>query len=621
MQKTITAPITIGKGSPAFKVLVRTVSLTCCFCLYACAGGQGGSPPPPPPPAITIKSIATFYPGNNSLDGTYAIAGQGSFTLLVNGIGFTESSVVAWNGHSLPTQFGDSTDLAASVSSSLISAPGKATITVNDPGASSNLVVLAIASPAAATAGVVALVTAATDGTPANGDSLVAPSISATGRYVAFQSNATNLAPGPASGYQEIYERDTCIGELVGCTPNTIRITVTYDGLPADFHSRASAISADGRYVAFDSQATNIIPGSGVCGGISNCVFVRDTCIGVRTGCVPATFAVSVDAQGRTAPGSGPQMTPDARFISFGSSASALGLGTATVGDVFVRDTCIGVASGCTPSTIWISMPSDGSQGDQNSELQAISSSGRFAGFLSWADNMVANETVAPEMFWRDTCLGAGPGCTTSTVRVDVSTSGAPADQPAVFGPFPAISADGRLVAFGSGASNLVSPSFCTQKYGCGNVYVRDTCTGTSSGCAPSTSLVSIGNDGAIGNCYQGGSPGNLTNVSLSADGRFVAFGSISTNLTPDDNYPACGWEDIFVRDTCFGASDNCAPSSVRVSVANTTNPGISANDLSVGNAMTADGHYAVFISAATNLLSGVLGNGHSMVYLAKTGF
>lgn len=590
--------------------------------LSGCTGGSGGGGNPPPP-TVTIKSISTFYANNTPLSLAFAIAGQAGFTLLVNGTGFTNSAVVEWNGNPLPTMFGDSTDLAATVSDSLIAQPGKATITVSESGAKSNTVVLSIASPAAATAGVIALISVAPDGSPANGDSLVPPSISATGRYVAFQSNATNLVAGPASGFQEIYERDTCMGAPAGCTPSTVRITVTYNGAVVNGHSRDSAISADGRYVAFDSSATNILANSSVCGqqaGLA-CVFLRDTCIGAPSGCTPATFAVSVDVQGGIAPGGGPQMTPDARFVSFGSSSSALGLGTGTVGDVFLRDTCIGVASGCNPSSTQVSLSSSGSEGNANSQLQAISAVGRYVSYLSWATNMVPNATVVPGWFWRDTCLGVPSGCSPSTSRVDESTSGQQANQPASFGPFPAITADGRLVAFGSGATNLVATNSCTSTNGCGNVYVRDTCTGAIAGCTPGTSLVSLANDGSVGNCFGGGSPANQTSVFISADGRFVSFGAISTNLTPDDTIPACSGEDIFVRDTCFAVASGCVPSTVRVSVANSPNPGTSGNAINVGNAMSADGHYVVFISAATNFLPSVTGNGHAMVYLAKTGF
>ncbi len=314
-------------------------------------------------------------------------------------------------------------------------------------------------------------------------------------------------------------------------------------------------------------------------------------------------------------------MSQDGRFVAFQSAASNLVTGV-NGGQSYVRDTCNGAPSGCIPSTMLASVSTSGVEGNQNSNTQAISGTGEFVVFLSYATNMVPNETTTPGWFWRDTCLGGQSGCSPSTIRADVSTSGTQPNQAAFSASLPAITPDGRLEAFGSGATNLVAANFCTNANGCGNVFVRDTCTGAAPNCAPSTSLVSVGNDGSIGNCFDGGSPGNLTNVSISSDGRFVSFGSISTNLTPDDTLPACGGEDIFVRDTCFGVASGCVPSTVRVSVPALSVPNVGqANGISVGNAMSADGHYVVFISTATNMLPGVTGNGHAMVFLAKTGF
>jgi hypothetical protein len=590
----------------------------------AVAGGGAGAPASPSE-SIAIQSVSTLYPDKPALNLPYAIAGQGAFTLLVNGTGFASSSVVQWNGSSQPTTFGDGSDLAASVSSALIAIPGKATITIKDTasGAASSPLIFGIASPAAATAGVIALITIATDGSPANGDSLVAPSISETGRYVAFQSNAKNLVPGPASGYQEIYERDTCVGASRECNPATIRITATYDGSPVNAHSRASAISANGRYVAFDSQATNLLPNTDSCGGLSSCVFLRDTCVGALTGCSPSTSLISLTTSGAAAGGGAPSVSSDGRFVDFASQSANLTTNKPTSqGDVFLRDTCHGAPSGCTPSTMIVSLSPASSQGDAASNFPPASDpSGRYVAFASYATNLAPGETAVPGIFLRDTCVGTN-GCRPTTWRLDVGANGSQPDRAAVTA-IPALSRHGRFAAFASTATNLVANSPCASANACGggNVYVRDTCFATASSCAPSTELVSVGNDGSVGNCYGGGAPGNQTNVFISADGRFASFGSISTNLTPDDGYPACGWEDIFVRDTCANTPNSCTPSTVRVSVANLPNPGISASAISVANAMSADGHYVVFISAATNLLPGIARNGHAMVYLAKTGF
>src|SRR5215469_15940434 len=80
---------------------------------------------------------------------------------------------------------------------------------------------------------------------------------------------------------------------------------------------------------------------------------------------------------------------------------------------------------------------------------------------------------------------------------------------------------------------------------------MRKTCVTGFSGCTPSTTLVSFSNDGSIANA-------GSNNVSISADGRFIAFGSLASNLVPGDNFEPWAWKDIFVRDTCYGAPNRC---------------------------------------------------------------
>jgi archaellum component FlaF (FlaF/FlaG flagellin family) len=110
--------------------------------------------------------------------------------------------------------------------------------------------------------GVIQLVSAAPDGTPGNGHTYTPPCVSTDGRYVAFQSDSTNLVPGSGSGFTDIYIHDTCLGAQAGCTPATTRVSVANDGSLPNGNSRSPAISANGRYVAFDSSATNLFPGS-----------------------------------------------------------------------------------------------------------------------------------------------------------------------------------------------------------------------------------------------------------------------------------------------------------------------------------------------------------------------
>jgi len=107
----------------------------------------------------------------------------------------------------------------------------------------------------------------------------------------------------------------------------------------------------------------------------------------------------------------------------------------------------------------------------------------------------------------------------------------------------------------------------------------------------------------------------------MTPNGRFFAFDSLASNLVPGDTFPPGGFKDVFVRDTCYGVVSGCTTSTVRVSVTNTPNPETQADSTSGFPAISADGRYVVFLSQATNLAPGVTGNGHTMVYLAKTGF
>jgi trimeric autotransporter adhesin len=581
------------------------------FCVLAgCGGGgtgsQGGSPPPPKITLTDVGPLNSAYAG-----GTWVVAGGPSFTLLASGSGFTSTSEIQWNGQTLATMFGSDTNLSATVPDTLVANPGTASIAVSDSssGVTSNALPFGIASPATKTAGVIQMITVAPDGSPANSDSLVAPSISTTGRYVAFQSNATNLVAGVSSSYEDIFERDTCIGAPSGCTPSTILISSTYDGSPVDGQSRDSAISGNGRYVSFDSSADNILPNTSIC-PISACVFLRDTCIGAPSGCAPTTTLISIAMDGTTADGGNPAITPDARYVTFESSSPDVADGNpGGYQNIFERDTCIGAPAGCTSGTVLISQSSSGVVGNENSHPSSVSSDGRFVAFQSYSTNLVPNDTsVWSDIFVRDTCIGAPVSCIPSTTRESVSTDGTQENNGLDYEVVPSISSDGRLVAWASTATNMVAQNV----NGHSDIYLRDTCTGAPVGCTPTTSLASLGNDGSIPNFGQ-------NNQSMSADGRFVAFASLASNLVPGDTVTPGTWKDIFVRDTCFGASAGCKPSTVRVSVAITPydTQSNAINDLP---RISGDGHYIVFMSAATNYLSDG-GNGHEMVYLAKTGF
>ena len=539
-------------------------------------GGGGGNT------TLTLTNATPYQvPGGIN----WVVAGVGGFSLLTNGTGFTSTSVVEWNGSPLPTQFGTSINLAATVSSTLVATPGTVSITIYDSstGTSSGSLSFGIASAAAATAGVVQMITVAPDGTPANGNVYVKPSISSTGRYIAFQSDATNLGAGVAGSWAQIYERDTCIGAPSGCVPSTIPITITYDGSAPSQNSRTSSISGDGRYVTFDSSAGNILANSAICSAFSGdaCVYVRDTCIGASSNCQPSTRLVSSTVSDNPADGGSPSISFDGRFVGYNSTGTSPG-----INNIYLNDTCTGAAANCTPVTTLCSQSTSEVQGNQNSYSSAVSTGGRFVIFESYSTNLIPNDTdIYPDIFLRDTCIGAASSCVPSTTIESLGLDGAFGNDGLDFEVVPSVSSTGRYLAFASNSTNMVA-----QNVTVGSIYERDTCFGAAAGCVPTTSLVSVGNDGSLPN-------GGTNNQSMSADGRYIAFASLSSNLVPGDTFPVNGWKDIFVRDTCVGAPTGCAPSTVRVSVANQPPNITESNGIADYPQISADGHYVVFMS------------------------
>jgi len=387
------------------------------------------------------------------------------------------------------------------------------------------------------------------------------PSISADGRFVAFSSLASNIVPGDTNNTYDIFVRDLS-------TNTTTRVSVDSAGNQANRHSDGASISADGRFVAFNSDASNIVPGDT---NDAFDIFVRDRLTNTTT-------RVSVDSAGNQANriSRSPSISADGRFVAFNSDASNIVPGdTNGDSDIFVRDTV-------TNTTTRVSVDSAGNQGNSRSFITSISADGRFVAFISDASNLVPGDTNGDsDIFVRDTV-------TNTTTRVSVDSAGNQADD---FSYNPSFSADGRFVAFTSFASNIV-PGNTNRS---GDIVVRDRLTNT-------TTLVSLDSAGNPGN-LQSGTP------SISADGRFVAFTSFASNLVPGDTNRERGGDtnreidivgrDIFVRDTLTNTT-------TRVSVDSAGNQG---NSDSSSPSISADGQFVAFNSKASNLVPGDTNN------------
>jgi hypothetical protein len=200
---------------------------------------------------------------------------------------------------------------------------------------------------------------------------LTHPTISPDGRFVTF--NASD---------HEVGLYDSCQGGPASCSPSTTMVSVASDGSSSDADSFGGIASLGGRYVAFLSRATNLVPGISVPGVLR--IYLRDMCTGASSGCTPTTTSVSVAGDGTFA--DDPSISADGRYIVFASGATDLVPGdTNGASDIFVRDTCVGVPSGCIPSTVRVSVALDGAQGNSDSGRPVISADGRFVVFISAA--------------------------------------------------------------------------------------------------------------------------------------------------------------------------------------------------------------------------------------------
>ena len=325
------------------------------------------------------------------------------------------------------------------------------------------------------------------------------PAISANGRYVAFQSFATNLVHGDTNGRADIFVRDL----RTGATRLVSRPNGRAAGL-GNGNSLDPAISANGRFVAFQSFASNLVGGDG--NGRAD-VFVRD----VRTG---RTRLVSSRSHRPGVPGDGeadnPSISKRGRYVAFESTAGNLVHGDDNhAEDVFVHD----LHSGST-RLVSRARRGESSTGNGPSYMASISGDGRIVAFASRARNLVPRDNDgAEDVFVRDMFTGA---MKLISGRIRSGRATVARSNRTIY---PSISASGRYVAFHSDR-NDISPG---DSNAIGDVFVRDRQTGV-------TTLVSRpnGSGTALGNDYSGG-------PSISADGRFVAFASIATNLVEGD--------------------------------------------------------------------------------------
>jgi Tol biopolymer transport system component len=381
----------------------------------------------------------------------------------------------------------------------------------------------------------------------------VSPSISDSGRYVAFASISRNLAQGDISidtneAFYDIFVTDN-VDESVSL------ISIDGEGAQSEGDSIAPVISGDGQFVAYTSIADTLVAGDT---NQRTDVFVYD-----RDSLKPSRASVRTNGTQANGDSGSPSISDDGRYVVFSSYATNLvGSDSNATSDIFLRDTVSGTTSR-------ISVSSSGTQSNGPSTFPSISDNGNWIAYSSTATNLLGaggDTNGAADVFLYNRSNG-------NTTRVSVKNNGAEATGGGSYEPD--VSATGRYIAFASLATNLVS----NDVNGAKDVFVRDR-TGET------TMKVSKAPNGSG---YTAGN-GDSASPSITEDGRYIAFESVATNLWANDTNASADIFEFDTQDTPFR----------RLSMNSDDLP--ATGGASVDPSMSADGLFAAFASSASNL-------------------
>ena len=390
--------------------------------------------------------------------------------------------------------------------------------------------------------------------TPTEGDlKSEQPAVSADRRYVAFSSLAKNLVPGDTNQRSDVFVHDRETGTVT-------RVSVASDGTQGNKRSWRPALSAQGRYVVFESDATTLVPGD--TNGTTD-VFLHD-----RQTHTTTRVSVTVDGSQGDGPSTRPVVSPDGRLVAFASSATNLVVNdTNSQSDIFVYDRD-------TETLERVSVESGGIQWEADSTDPAFSADGTLVVFT-------AKQPNNPRAIY----VHDRESRTTELASVNsLGVAGKKYSQKAV------LSGDGQTVVFESLANNFVQGDRNRVR----DIFVRDLNGQT-------TIRISEATDGTDGDAES-------TQPAVNTDGSVIVFSSLATNLVEGDTNSV---EDVFVYDA---ENDTIA----RVSVAR---DGTDANGASMEPVVSADGRYVVFTSVASNLVaSDTNGQADVFVYDRQTG-
>jgi hypothetical protein len=365
------------------------------------------------PLAFIINPVGNPLPTISAVSPNCAVTGGAAVSLTVTGTNFvmnadpTQASQVLWTTNGAQTTLtgtsvASATQIQTMVSSALIATAGTANVSVFNPpaqqagsgngggGTSQTSVPFTIAATCPATT---AAKTAAAQSVAEE-----TPAVSADGRFVAYTAAQNDHA--------QVFVRDTCQGAAAGCQARTVLVSTATDGTAANDDSRSPSMSADGRYIAFSSAATNLLTEAPA----GRQIYFRDTCLGAAAACTPSTQLISTDLQGALVGTEAilPSVSASGRFVAFvavTSSQEKAAIETSTksaaestnsgLRQVFVRDTCL-AASACAPKTTRISLqPGDSPAPGAKPAGPALSGTGEHVAVPDARNSTVFGRAIA----------------------------------------------------------------------------------------------------------------------------------------------------------------------------------------------------------------------------------
>ena len=374
---------------------------------------------------------------------------------------------------------------------------------------------------------------------------------SGDGRFTAFRSSATTFVTD-MNNSTDVFRRDNV-------TQQTVLVSVNTTGVPASGDSYQPAITVNGRFVAFESAAPDLVANDT---NAAYDVFLRDMVLGTTELISQSSSGVQGDYSSWQ-----PEVSNDGRYVAFISFATTLVAGdTNSTTDVFLRDRTL-------QTTIRVNVSSAGVQANGVSGLgkgsTGISGNGRYVSFTSSATNLIAIDTngATVDIFVRDLLLQ-----TTTIASLDSY-----GNEGNSWSGRHSLSYDGRFLAFVSNATNLVANDTNTRA----DIFVRDRTFSL-------TSRTSLSSEG-------GETDSDSDDPSISLDGRYVAFDSYATNLVPAMPFQKC----IYVRDRATGLT----------SLESTNTSGNPPNGLCQNASISMDGRRIVYESTASDLVPGDTNN------------